>query len=221
MNGLICLLMALFLLPGAVARTGGENDIGMAMDQLAREVNASGWESAFGGEVEVFGETATLFLLDEEGAIVERTGNSFLRNRTHAAFLISRYRHDYGVNGEELSCGVALLVNEHGDALSAFRAIYTPEPLGEKNASYSFYFPDIGEKAYARGQWYYDDLGGLTGDLWFYLEEEIVLSKIERLKVVDYINWERDLLELNPCPNLVYRPLENGGALVLIVGTEG
>jgi len=105
---------------------------------------------------------------------------------------------------------VAVLIGEDGEIKRSFIAVDTEFPLGEGSEAYDLLFPKIEDIAYERGCKLFDELGGLTGDLWYYLVKDIRLTKRERLAVVDFINWVKEREDEAMGDTLTYTKLPGG-----------
>lgn len=126
-----------------------------------------------------------IIVADDNMVIASSQLPSLAREGEVLRLLISPYEYDQK--------RIAVLIGEDGEVQGSFVTADTHEPLGTEDELYESIFPDIREDAYIRAHEYYDELGGLTGDLWYYLEEEIKLPRKERLPIIDFVNWEEDL----------------------------
>lgn len=195
---------------------GNEADVGRYMDDLVTAFQAAdGDYSDFPLDEErantLFGENHNVVFTDPEGGILFALNDLYLPKSDVFDVLISPYRYDYPLPDSDQTepAGVAVAIHGADEVLAAYRVVQTDILRGEGDPRYPALFPDIGQAIYERGNWYYDDLGGLTGDLWYYLEEEYKLSHAQRLVVVDYVNWEREMLA-DAVARMIYTPTPSG-----------
>jgi len=111
---------------------------------------------------------------------------------------------------------IAVLIDEGGEVKRSFIAVETSAPLGVGGECYGALFPEIENDAYERGCKLFDELGGLTGDLWYYLVKDIRLTKRERLTVVDFVNWAKEMEDEAGNDRLTYASLAGGGVNLFV-----
>lgn len=99
---------------------------------------------------------------------------------------------------------IAAILNENGEVVRAFLADEDCQPLGDAPI-----FPEVSEEAYVRAHEYYDELEGLTSDLYYYLAKDIPLKRVDRLALVDFVNWEKEQETLAGGARLYYLPLSD------------
>lgn len=190
---------------------------GRYIDRLQSALDESGIGSAFLGAMDENPPEGryNVVLTDADGAVIYRRNDMWIEEGHAFIALISPFRYDYWVGDGAERAGVAIITDETGARQEAFRVVLTEETLHAENPAYKAYFPDIDPRHYVRGSEYFDKLDGLTGDLWYYFEKEYPLGKRDRLRVVDYVNWERERLDEAMGKRLVHRATGQGDLFLL------